>query len=134
MAEEKKDEKKIIIDEDWKQQARKDKEVLAAQEEAEKEKSGQHTRRQPLPRGDFAALVSMLFTQALFALGFVRVQGEDKRPPDLELAKYSIDMLETLEEKTKGNLTDDEQKALTGAINDLRMAYVKVAGAVEDQK
>ena len=44
------------------------------------------------------------------------------------LAKYNIDMLETLEEKTKGNLNDDEQKALTTALNELRMAYVKVAG------
>jgi len=132
MAEEKGDEKKIIIDEDWKQQAKKEKEVLAEKEEAEKQKPGQR-RRGPLPKGDFAALVSMLFTQTLFSLGLIQVQGEDKRAADLELAKYNIDMLETLEEKTKGNLSDVEEKALVAAISDLRMAYVKVAEATQKQ-
>jgi len=126
--EEKKEEKKIIIDEDWKQQAQKEKEILAAQEEAEKKKAGEEkARRGPLPNGNFAALVSMLTTQALFALGLLQVEGQESREPDLELARYNIDMLETLEEKTKGNLTEDEQKVLENTLNDVRMAYVKVA-------
>jgi hypothetical protein len=127
MAEEKKEEKKIIIDEDWKQQAQKEKEVLAAQEEAEKEKAEDaKARRGPLPKGDFAALVSTLVTQALFALGMVKVEGQDKEP-DLEMAKYNIDMLETLKEKTKGNLSKEEEKALENTLSQVRMAYVKVA-------
>jgi len=134
MAEEKKDEKKVIIDEDWKQQAQREKEVLAAKEEAEKQKTGQHKSHAPLPRGDFTALVSMLFTQTLFSLGFIQVKSEEKREPDLALAKYNIDMLEMLEEKTKGNLTDDEQKTLANTLNELRMAYVKTANAVPNQK
>jgi hypothetical protein len=134
MTEEQKDKKKIIIDEDWKQQAKKEKEILAAKEdEAEKQKTGQDNHRQPLPKGDFAALLSMLFTQTLFSMGLLQVQGEDKRAPDLGLAKYNIDMLEALEEKTKGNLSEAEQKALVAAINDLRMAYVKVAEAIQNQ-
>jgi hypothetical protein len=126
MAEEKKEEKKIIVDEDWKQQAKKEKEVLAAEEEAQKETPQEGGHRE-LPEGDFAALVSMLFTQTLFALGFIQVKGQDKRAPDLALAKYNIDMLETLEAKTKGNLNDEEQQAVTSALNELRMVYVKVA-------
>jgi hypothetical protein len=74
----------------------------------------------------------MLFTQTLFSLGLIQVQDEDKRAPDLGLAKYNIDMLEALEEKTKGNLSEAEQKALVAAINDLRMAYVKVAEAIQN--
>jgi len=128
MAEEKNDEKKIIIDEDWKQQAKKEKEVLAAKEEAEKKQPEGEHRHGPLPEGDFAALISMLFTQTLFSLGFLSVKGQEKHEPDLVLAKYNIDMLETLEEKTKGNLNDDEKNALTTALNELRMAYVKVSG------
>jgi hypothetical protein len=128
MAEEKKEEKKIIIDEDWKQQAKKDKEVLAAAEEAEKKSQQKQSRR--LPEGDFAGLVSMLFTQTLFSLGFLQMKGEEKREPDLALAKYNIDMLEMLEEKTKGNLTDEEKTTLTNTLNELRMAYVKVAESV----
>jgi hypothetical protein len=100
--EEKKDDKKIIIDEDWKQQAQKEKEKLAEQEKAEKEKAPRDkSHRGPLPEGDFAALVSMLVTQALFALGLIQVEGQKDREPDLELAKYNIDMLETIQEKTK---------------------------------
>jgi hypothetical protein len=132
MAEEKKDEKKIIVDEDWKQQAEKEKEKLAAEEEAEKQK-GEHKQRM-LPKGDFAGLVSMLFTQTLFSLGFIQVKGEEKRPPDMGLAKFNIDLLEMLEEKTKGNLAEDEKQTLANTLNELRMAYVKVAEAVEKQQ
>jgi hypothetical protein len=125
-----KDEKKIIVDEDWKQQAQKEKEILAAQEKNEKEKTQQQneSRHGPLPKGDFAALISMLVTQALFALGVLQVEGQEGKEPDLELAKYSIDMLETIEEKTKGNLTEEEEKVLENTLSQVRMAYVKVAG------
>ena len=125
--EEKKDEKKIIIDEDWKQQAQKEKETLAAKEEAEKKKTPP-SRHGPLPKGDFAALVSMLVTQALFAMGLVQVEGQEGKEPDLELAKYSIDMLETISEKTKGNLSEEEKKILENTLGQVRMAYVKLAG------
>ena len=130
MAEErKKEEKKIIVDEDWKQEAQKEKEILAAQEEAEKKKTKDEERpRGPLPEGNFAALVSMLTTQALFALGLLQVKGQDRREPDLELAKYNIDMLQTLQDKAKGNLTPEEETVLSNTLNDLRMGYVQVAG------
>ena len=126
--EEKKPEKKIIVDEDWKQQAQKEKEILAAQEEAKKKETGEDkAERVPLPKGNFAALISMLTTQALFAMGVLKVEGQEKEP-DLEMAKYNIDMLETLEEKTKGNLTEEEKKVLENTLSQVRMAYVKVAG------
>jgi len=125
--EEKKEEKKIIIDEDWKQEAQKEKEILAAQEKTGKEKAEEERHRGPLPKGDFAALVSMLVTQALFALGMLQVEGQ-KKEPDLEMAKYNIGMLETLEEKTKGNLSEEEKKVLENTLGQVRMAYVKVAG------
>jgi len=127
--EEKKQEKKIIVDEDWKQEAQREKEILAAQEEAEKKKKQQDVgARGPLPEGNLAALISMLTTQALFALGLLQVKGQEKREPDLELAKYNIDMLQTLEEKTKGNLTKEEETVLANTLNELRMGYVKVTG------
>ena len=134
MAEEKKEEKKIIVDEDWKHQAEKEKEILEAKEEAEKKQETQEKRRGPLPKGDFMGLISMLFTQTLFSLGFVQVKEGEKREPDLALAKYNIDMLEMLEEKTKGNLSKEEQKALTHTLNELRMGYVKIADSVSNKK
>ncbi len=120
-------EKKIIVDEDWKQEAQKEKQVLDAQEKTEKEEPEQQGRRGPLPEGDFAALVSMLVTQALFSLGVVHVEGQEKRAPDLELARYNIDMLDMLEEKTKGNLTEDEQKVFQNTLSQVRMAFVQVS-------
>lgn len=127
--EEKKEEKKIIIDEDWKKEAQKEKEILAAKEKAEEKKVAEESEtRGPLPEGNFAALVSMLTTQTLFALGFLQIKGQEPKEPDLELAKYQIDMLETLQEKTKGNLTEPEAKVLANTLSELRMAYVKVAG------
>jgi hypothetical protein len=127
MAEE---EKKIIVDEDWKREAQREKEILAAKEKAEKEeeKEEEPQERGPLPEGNLAALISMLATQALFALGLLQIKGQEERKPDLELAKYNIDMLSTLEDKTKGNLTDEEQKVLSNTLSELRMGYVKVAG------
>ena len=127
--EEKKEEKKIIVDEDWKAEAQKEKEILAAQEEAEKEKKEEVKQgREPLPEGNFAALVSMLTTQSLFAMGLLHVKDQEEKEPDLEMAKYNIDILETIQEKTKGNLTPEEETVLSNTLNELRMGYVKVAG------
>ncbi len=131
--EEKKEEKKIIIDEDWKKEAQKEKEILAAQEKTEKKAKEQDKHAGPLPRGNFAALISMLTTQALFALGLLQIKGQEEKEPDLALAKYNVDMLETLQEKTKGNLTKDEKKVLENTLNEVRMAYVKVAEQITPQ-
>ena len=127
---ENKEEKKIIVDEDWKQEAQQEKEVLAAKEKAEKQdkQKDEPEARGPLPEGNLAALISMLATQALFSLGLLQMKGQEEKKPDLELAKYNIDMLETLEEKTKGNLTEEEQTVLSTTLSELRMGYVRVAG------
>jgi len=127
--EEKKQEKKIIVDEDWKQEAQREKEVSAAQEKSDKKEAPEEDKhRGPLPKGNLAALISMLATQALFALGLLQIKKKKKKGADLELAKYNIDMLETLEEKTRGNLSEEEQKVLANTLSEIRMAYVKTAG------
>ncbi len=124
--EKKTDEKKIIVDEDWKAEAQKEKEILAAEEKTEKKE--QQQSRGPLPKGDFAALISMLTTQIFFSLGLIHLEGQEPKEPDLELAKYNIDMLETIEEKCKGNLTEQEQQVLKNTLKEVRMAYVKLSG------
>ena len=132
------EEKKLIIDEDWKQQAQKEKEVVAAKEEEEKKKQEAEGPEAgpggPMPEGNFAALVSMLTTQALFALGLIRVRGEEERAPDLDMARYNIDMLQTLSEKTKGNLTPEEEQMLSGTLGDLRMGFVSVANQLKSKQ
>ncbi len=127
MADEQKNkEKKIIIDEDFKAEVEKEKEKLAAEEE--KQQTDEKQQRGPLPKGDLAALISMLTTQAFFAMGAFKIEGQESKEPDMELAKYNIDMLETLEEKTKGNLSEQEQKVLTETLNQVRMAFVQITG------
>ena len=124
--------KKIIVDEDWKQQAQREKEVLAAQEEQEKKKEAEEgpKRTGPLPQGSLTALISMLATQTLFALGFLQIKGEEEREPDLDLARYNIELLQALEEKTKGNLTTEEQQLLKNTLAELRMGYVSIVNRV----
>lgn len=128
MADKDNDEKKIIIDEDWKAQAQKEKEELAKEAEAEKEtEEKQEQAKKQLPAADFSGLVSMLTTQAFFALGLIRTEEDKDQPVDLQLAKYNIDMLEVIEQKSKGNLTEDEEKLISDALHQLRMAFVKIS-------
>ncbi len=124
------EEKKIIIDEDWKKQAQQEKEVQSKKAEEETEQQAEaesHGRTGPLPQGDLPGLINMLTTQALFAMGVFQVKDQEPREPDMELARYNIDMLEALEEKTKGNLSDDEAALLKETLSQLRMGYVQIA-------
>jgi len=127
------EEKKLIIDEDWKQQAQKEKEALKAKAEEEKKEEptepneGGEEGHGPLPQGDLAGLINMLTTQALFAMGVLQVKGQEGRAPDMDMARYNIDMLEALQEKTKGNLTEQEEAALKNTLSELRMGYVQIA-------
>jgi hypothetical protein len=125
------DEKKIIVDDDWKQQAKAEKEKLA--QEAKKEKEEKQTEQQrQFPDGNFSSLVSMLTTQVLFALGVVvpkEMENEEKPEADFELAKYNIDILADLQEKTKGNLSEQEADMLKQTVNQLQMAFVQIKNA-----
>ncbi len=122
---EKKEEPKIIIDEDWKHQAQKEKEKTVKQEKKETPKEKPEFGQ--LPKGDFSTLVSMLVSQTLFTLGLLHHKDEQPQV-NLELAKFNIDMLEDLIEKTKGNLNNEEEQMLKRSVDELRMAYVKIAG------
>jgi hypothetical protein len=130
--EEKDQEKKIIIDEDWKSQAQKEKEILAAKEAEEKkakQKEEREKRKHPMPPANFTGLVSLLVTQTLFALGAIGEKDEtEKREPDLDLARYNIDLLGMLEEKTKGNLSKEEEELLKNALHQMRMTFVELSG------
>lgn len=126
MAEEKKEEKKIIVDEDWKAQAQREKEQLKAQETASKKPDKEPMQ---LPPADFLGLVSILASQAFYSLGVIRSAAEQDKEiePDLPMARYHIDLLSILEEKCKGNLTAQEQAVLSETLAQLRMVFVKLS-------
>ncbi len=113
-------EKKLVVDEDWKEQAQREKEVLA--EALEKEKKA---RSGPPPDASFALLATSLATQAMMALGDLENPLTKKTEASLDEAKFHIDMLEMLEQKTKGNLSPDEARLLEAVLFDLRMRFVE---------
>lgn len=83
-------------------------------------------RAHPLPRVDFASLVVSFATSALYHLGQVADPETGKPAPvDLGLAQQTIDTLEVLQEKTRGNLTPEEEELLTHLLTDLRMRFVQ---------
>ena len=130
------DAKKIIVDEDWKSR------VEAEREEALRPKQGETTAggadettpdppaaghsTPQLPPASFEMLVTTLATESMIGLGQVPHPMSGKIHADAAQARYAIDMLEMLAEKTKGNLTPGEERGLRDLLHQLRMAFVAV--------
>ena len=74
----------------------------------------------------FSTLVSYLYTTAMFQLGLMQGPGGERIPPDLVNARRTVDMLEVVQEKTRGNLTPSESKLLDEVLYDLRVTFVDV--------
>ena len=78
-----------------------------------------------LPKIDFATFVLSLSHSALMHLGEAPHPETNEVTTDLALAKQNIDLLGLLEEKTKGNLSGDEERLLAQVLFDLRMRFVE---------
>lgn len=111
----------LIIDSDWKQEAQREKQRLSEAEQARE-------AQQPQGAVRFADLLNVLVMQVAAALGGMVGPGGQMLPPDLPAARYFIDLLGMLEEKTKGNLTADEKKMLEQVLYELRMEFVRITG------
>jgi len=136
------EEKKILIDEDWKAQVAREREQARA-------KSGEKAQEAPQPAADtkpdaempeeepveasFTALVNSLAAQGLYALGVIAPQDAKEVYVDIASARFIIDTLMMLREKTKGNLTSEEYGQLTGTLADLQRFYVARAQQVHEQ-
>ena len=84
-----------------------------------------------LPPASFETLVWSLGMQAQLELGFGGQVDQD--PPNLDVARHSIDMLSVLQEKTKGNLSMEESRLLENTLTELRFRYVQVVGEINKQ-
>ena len=82
-----------------------------------------------LPQIDFATFVLSLSHSALMHLGEAPDPETNQTHVDLPLAKQNIDILGLLEEKTKGNLTGDEERLVAQVLFDLRMRFVEKSKA-----
>jgi len=78
-----------------------------------------------LPPASFELLTESLRLQAEMQLGMMRTGSEDEPPIDLELARHTIDLLGMLQEKTRGNLTLEEQRLIENSLTMLRFRYVQ---------
>jgi len=89
-----------------------------------------------IPDASFSSLVLTLSSSAWVGLGKIAdpLSGETKK--DLKSAKFTIDTLIMLREKTKGNLSDDETKLLQTVLGDLQANYAEVvfAGKESNEK
>ncbi len=76
------------------------------------------------PRIDFPSYILSYYTQGLVLLGEVPNPYTNKKEEDCEAARHTIDILSMLEEKTKGNLTREEDQLLGSVLYELRMKFM----------
>jgi Domain of unknown function (DUF1844) len=81
----------------------------------------------PLPPPSFDFLVLSLRAQAEMQLGLMHLGQEEKPKPELPLARHTIDLMAVLVEKTKGNLSLEEQRLLENSLTELRFRFVQIS-------
>jgi len=91
-------------------------------------KASRKNTEMPLPEINFPALIFSLSSTALFHLGELPDPQTHEKKKDIPLAKHAIDTIAMLKEKTKGNLTGEEEKFIETVLADLRLRYVKEKG------
>lgn len=78
-----------------------------------------------MPEVTFSAFVVSLNTSTLFHLGEIADPATGKKMTDIGLARHGIDTLSLIQEKTKGNLTHEEEELLKNILYELKMRYVQ---------
>jgi hypothetical protein len=95
--------------------------------EVEQEKRTGEPEDPSLMEIDFSSFIFSLSTSALLHLGEVPDPVTQKIEKNLPLAKQTIDILGMLKEKTRGNLTPDEEKLIDNILADLRWRFIREA-------
>ena len=92
------------------------------------DQAGGQGRTYTLPKIDFSTFVLSINSSALVQLGLIEDPSTGQKTKNIPLAKQTIDILGMLEEKSAGNLTEDEENILKNILYELRMLYVKETG------
>ncbi len=111
---------------------RSEPEKAASPQESKQEKAPALDESQPLSeplagetaRIDFPSYILSYYTQGLVLLGEVPNPYTNKQEQDLEAARHTVDILTMLEEKTKGNLSKEEEQLLGSVLYELRMKFM----------
>ena len=126
---------KLHVDADWKAEAQAEKERLAAKEaEASTNPDGNTGAPGELPEANFKSLMGLLASQAVMGLGAYPDPETGQVVVDLVGSKFAIDLLGVLEQKTAGNISDEESKELSEVLAQLRSRFVQIAEAVAQQQ
>ncbi|MBS3906339.1 MAG: DUF1844 domain-containing protein [Syntrophaceae bacterium] len=132
MADEKRNEEKekSFVVRDKRFTAQKEEEKVSPKEEQREEPLREEVSGEeaPLPEINFTSLILSLSTSAFIQLGEIDDPFTQKQSKNLPIAKQTIDLIGMLREKTRGNLTSEEEKFIEQVLFDLRMRYVKTAG------
>lgn len=120
------DESQKKVDESYKTQIEKEKTVSEGSSPAAKETPAQ--KEFVIPEPNFPFFITTLAMQATIALGDAQNPADGKKEKSLPQAKFLIDTLGMLQEKTKNNLTPEENSMLEGVLYELRMRYVQKNG------
>lgn len=75
---------------------------------------------------DFISFIMRLATGVYISLGLVENPETKEKKEDIELAKFTIDTLDMLKDKTKGNLTKEEEVFFNEILSDLKLKFVKI--------
>jgi hypothetical protein len=132
------DEKKIIIDEDWKSQVEAERAEAAKVKPAATETSAatgkdeSETTDPPMPAASFELLLTTLATEALVALGQVPHPVTGKTQVQRNQAKFLIDTVDLLRQKTAGNLTTSEKQVIDSLLHQMRLVFVATAEVPAD--
>lgn len=84
-----------------------------------------------MPPASFELLVFSLAIQVQMELGLG--EPSEGHVPDLDIARHTIDLLAILQQKTKGNLTLEEQRLLENTLTELRFRYVQAVEQINRQ-
>ena len=125
-------EKKVFIDEGWKSKVEREREESRHETEKQAPKPGEEDDLKEAGLSLFDYLVSTLAAQTMMALGLVAEEGQTQVMVDLGAAKHMVDSLMMLREKTKGNLTADEEANLAEAISELQRVFAVRATQVRE--
>lgn len=78
----------------------------------------------------FGLLALSLGNAALMGIGVIADPATQKTAVNLELARHNIELLAMLQEKTKGNLTNEEHRLIEDLLYDLRLRFVEARRGV----
>jgi len=98
--------------------------------DVETQEPKQDEYRPPLPPASFTFFVLSLRAQCEMQLGLMPFGDGEKIEPELAMARHTIDLMGVLLEKTKGNLTLEEQRLLENSLTELRFRFVQISDEV----